>query len=450
MHLGLEGYVAAVLYFGAIVVFLLSVFWRPEVGVYFLVPLLPWQTVRYRLHAFPLGEKFVDIMLLGIILGLVFHKTGAVFPKTAFNRLLIIFGLFYYASLWRGSFYLGRALPLSPEDPRFSEWKNYMIMPLLFLVVAAAIKNVKQIKILVLLMSLSILMVNRSFYNLAKDRDFSHFSPALRDAGPLGYASDNGLAAFEAQFVCFILGLYAFEKKKLIKLGIFCVVLSSVYCLAYAFSRGGYAGLLVGLVCLGVLKEKKLLLVVMVLLIGWHVLLPNSVQERILMTYEEGEGADASTMERVSLWQDAMHIFDHNPVIGTGFSTYSYMERVGLFRDTHNYYLKVLVETGILGLLLFLWVLGKASRLGYALYRSAKDPFLSSLGLGFVGLMMCAVTVNLFGDRWTYLQVSGYLWALLGCIARGHLIVQHHCRKAAVELEPVSLASPTGHRASPA
>ncbi len=62
MHLGLEPYVPMALYLCAMVAFGLSVFWKPQVGLYFLIPLLPLQTVRDKLIELPLGNKLVDII----------------------------------------------------------------------------------------------------------------------------------------------------------------------------------------------------------------------------------------------------------------------------------------------------------------------------------------------------------------------------------------------------
>jgi hypothetical protein len=56
---------------------------------------------------------------------------------------------------------------------------------------------------------------------------------------------------------------------------------------------------------------------------------------------------------------------------------------------------------------------------GFALFRSADDPFWRSLGLGFFALMICAAVLNFFGDRWTYQQVNGYMWVLMGCAVSG-------------------------------
>ena len=43
---------------------LLSIVWKPEIGLYYIIPLLPMQTARFWVHQFPLGEKLVDFVLL--------------------------------------------------------------------------------------------------------------------------------------------------------------------------------------------------------------------------------------------------------------------------------------------------------------------------------------------------------------------------------------------------
>ncbi len=88
-----------------------------------------------------------------------------------------------------------------------------MVMFIIFAVVVSVIKDVKQIKIIVVLMCLSVLAVDKGFYGTMSDRDLSHFSYEVRDGGPLGYAGVNGVATFEAEFMLFVLGLSALQKR---------------------------------------------------------------------------------------------------------------------------------------------------------------------------------------------------------------------------------------------
>jgi putative inorganic carbon (HCO3(-)) transporter len=422
VHFGLEQFVPLALYIAAVAAFLLSLFWRPQAGLYFLIPLLPLQTLRYRIVDFPLGNKLIDMMLLGVVLGAMF-KGGFRFAKTPMNKLLIVFGIFCYVQLCRGAFFLNSEMPLSISDPRFSNWKNYMVMFIIFAVVVSVIKDVKQIKIIVALMCLSVVAVDKGFYGTMSDRDLSHFSYDVRDGGVLGYAGVNGVATFEAEFMLFVLGLSALQKRKSIKFALWGLFAFSCYCLLFSYSREAYVGVLVGLFFLGLVRQRWILLALAIFMLSWQSLVPASVQERVLMTYDKNDQQlDTSAQDRVILWDDAMNMFHQNPALGVGFDTYQWQHRVGIYTDTHNYFLKVLVETGVVGLMLFLFVLAKMTRLGVKLYTSARDPFFQSIGLGFSLLMVCVFVVNLFGDRWLYVEVNGFLWVMLACVVRGQMI----------------------------
>ena len=135
----------------------------------------------------------------------------------------------------------------------------------------------------------------------------------------------------------------------------------------------------------------------------------------------EGQQFDASAQDRLVLWHDALELFKRNPISGTGFDTYGSMGRVGGYRDTHNYYIKVLAEMGVLGMLLYLVVLWSMFATGFRLYRATRDPFWRGIAVGFLAMMASIVISNFFGDRWTYQQLDGYLWLILGCVIRGLL-----------------------------
>jgi len=439
IHFGLEGYGASTIYIAAVAAFLLSIVWRPSIGMYFLVLLLPLQTWRYRLHEYPLGTQFIDILLLGIVLGMLLRRER--FELQPLGPSLLFFAVFCYLSLCLGSLYLDASLPFSLDDARFSDWKNYVEMFFVSVLVVSVMKETNQVRILLIVMCVSFLLVNRSFYTTMSDRDLSHFSYDSRDTGPLGYAGENGLAAFEAMFTAFLLGLYAFARHVAVKLGLLGLIGTGIYCLLFSFSRGGYLGLLAALVVLGILRDRKLLLLVGGLLIAWQTVLPDAVQERITMTTEAAAPGEleSSAQERVELWQDAFELLGQNPVIGIGFGTYQALKRVGPYSDTHNYYIKVLVETGVVGLCVFLWLLLRMWRVGFVLYRTSVDVFWRAVGLGFTGLMTSAMVCNFFGDRWTYQQVDGFLWVLLGCVVRG-LILEGREVSVAGESRASSLA----------
>ncbi len=417
-NFGLEGYIGLCLYTVAIAALLLSIFWRPIIGLYFLIPLIPLQTVRYRLNDLPLGSSFVYVILLGVALGLL-RKHEPVLRGNPWARMLCLYAGFIFVSLCLGSFYLGVPLPFLADDRRLSDWADYMTMPATLLLVTASVKDVRQIKILVVLMCVAGFLLDKSFWGAISGRDFSTYSDELRDeGGAMGYAGVNGLAAFNAQFGAFTLALAGLERRFLWRLAYLGLTIFSALCVMYALSRGAYAAFLAGWVVIGILRQRKLLLLLGVFVLIWTSVVPNAVRMRVDMTYDEQGNLDPSAEARVELWDDALEVARSNVLLGTGYNSYAYMRRVGHWNDTHNVYLKVIVETGIVGLLFFLWLLAKAVVQGFRLFRRAKDPLLAGLGLGLVGWVVAASAANAFGDRWNYFQVQGYFWVMAGLVAR--------------------------------
>jgi len=434
-HFGLDGYLGAMLYAAGMLSVLFSL-WRPKIGLFYLIPLLPLQTTRYRMNQYPGGSALVSLILLAVTIGLLLRREG-LFSKTPWSILLAVYGSYQFLTLLIGTATLP-SMPVEDTIWRFRDWIDYMMMPLLLLLVAGGITTKRDITIAVVLMCLGILAVDKSYWGSVRDRDLSTYSDDLRDAGPLGQAGDNGLGAFAAQSAALLIVLAGFQKKWFWRCAAYALAWFSVMCLMYSFSRGAYIAFAIACVVIGIVHQRKLLFLLILVALCWAAIVPNAVDERINRTDIDGE-LDHSSEVRIALWQDALSLASQNPVFGTGYNSYRFMERVrgyfGAYSDTHNIYLKVLVETGLIGLSLFCVLLGKTFVVGYRLFRSAEDPFFASLGLGLVAWLVCSVVANFFGDRWTFLQVNGFMWVLGGLVTRAYLLEEADSFSAAEEAD---------------
>jgi O-antigen ligase len=169
---------------------------------------------------------------------------------------------------------------------------------------------------------------------------------------------------------------------------------------------------------LGLVKDRKLLLVAGVFLLTWQAIVPKAVTERVTMTKDANGQLEASAEERVELWRQAEQMFLSSPVIGYGFSTFQFGQHTDNLKDTHNWYVKVLVETGIVGGMIALVLLAQMVAAGYRLFREARDPLYQGLGLGLLLAVCSCAVANLFGDRWTYIEINGLLWVLVATALR--------------------------------
>jgi O-antigen ligase len=173
----------------------------------------------------------------------------------------------------------------------------------------------------------------------------------------------------------------------------------------------------------GLLRRNILIIsLIIVLFVSWHTWLPTSVVERINMTTNESGELDTSNEKRVQVWKSSTELFNSNRLTGIGFNTFPYL---GLpLGDVHNLYLKILVEQGIVGFVIFLMIILTALFYGWKLYRRARDDLFKGLGFGFFLCTISLLISNFFGDRWTYLPLGAYYWAFMALVVRANIITQ--------------------------
>lgn len=417
MHFGLELFTIGICYLAFLVAVVLSIFWKPVAGIFYLIPIIPQQTMRYRMDQYPFGSNVVILTLVAVAIGLKLRGVP-LFGKLPWRGLLISHVVFLSISACLGSLYLNVPMPFMPSDPRFNEWKAYVIMPWMVFLVAGAVTNIKDLKIVLMLLCLGILLTDKAAWEAVSGRDYSAYSDELRDPGPMGFAGANGLGAFLAQSAVFMVAIATYAPSRNWKFPAYALALFSLICLLFSLSRGGYLAFAVGYLFVCLTCQRKLLILTVVFATSWLAFVPEAVKERVGMTTNETGDLDHSSETRVNLWEDAFTLLESNPLTGTGYLTYAYMGRVGDYKDTHNIYVKVLVETGWVGLIMFLGLIFRFIWTGLRLFATSLDPVLAGLGMGLAGWVICSATANFFGDRWNYFQVNGYMWVLAGLTAK--------------------------------
>jgi O-antigen ligase len=288
-----------------------------------------------------------------------------------------------------------------------------MLIPLIFVATGLVVEDRKAVRTVVLITALSLFFIDRSCLLESMSRSWANFDENKRDGGPLGYGS-NQTAAYLAQFAMFFWGAGQFLKRRKIKLLCYGLVGMTVFATMYTFSRGAYLAILFSVFVLGVLKDRKLLLIGAVFLVTWQAVVPTAVRQRVTMTQNANGKLEDSANERVKLWQAAEESILSDPIFGTGFATYQFTQHVDNLKDTHNWYVKVMVETGIIGLIIVMVMLEQMLALSYRLFKKAEDPLYRGLGLGLFLAICSCIIANFFGDRWTYLEITGPLWVLVG------------------------------------
>ncbi len=409
---------------------------RPDLGLYALIPILPYRTLRDHFLNYPLGGNVVTLLVLCILVGALLR--GKRPPRSAIYLTWLVYGLYMYLSMWLGVAISSAPLPLWVDAINFANWKDYMLLPLIFLAAGMVIEDRRMIRNVLILAAVAVFLIDKSSLTSSLSHSWGHFDENKRDGGPLGFAGSNGLAAFLAQFSLFFWGLLQFIKRKKAKLLLYGLVAATLLATMYAFSRAAYIAVVAGVLLLGILKDRKLIPIAIVFLCVWQAVVPTAVTERVNMTHTQSGQLEASAQERVDLWTAARDTIVANPIFGTGYATFQLAQHVDNLRDTHNWYVKVMLETGIIGMLMAVTLLGQLLLLSWHVFRRARDPLFRGLGLGLFLLMCCSVILNCFGDRWTYLEIQGLTWVLFGAAAR----VRHTLMPTEAVADAPALAEP--------
>lgn len=410
-------------YVGAVATFIVSVFRRPEVGLFVLILLIPQPNAWYQLHPYPYGKDLIDFLYFGVILGILFVRGG--FSASPNGKMLSMFILVNYFALCNTSIRFSLPFPISTDNELLLDLKNYAEMIGLYFLAYFAVANEKQQKTAVTIALLVILIIAvREFRNFSEGAAFSYDRRAEGPFWIVGLGA-NHLGAFMAEYGAFALGVFLLDEHKQRRWLALGAALFSVHPLFFSYSRGAYVGALAALVVLGVLKSRMLLGVVVALVFTWQTLLPTTVVERISMTETGGGQLEASAAHRLDLWQHAEDLFHENPIFGVGFGGFGFTVPPGeTLTDTHNFYMRTLSEQGVIGIVVLALVLIRALLSGWKLFRVGRSRFHRGIGLGFLACMVACTLMNLFGDRWSYFVLGGYVFVLWGVVDRAVTLSQ--------------------------
>jgi O-Antigen ligase len=420
--------VPMIIYLLSYPVMLITLF-RVEVGILFVITVVPIIAVMKKIATFPNGNNFVDFLMLSIILGWFFKKARENKPFLLSSPVNFAVGLMVIGSLInliRG--YTFMDFDAETNLTRLMTWKNYMILPLLYFISLNNINEERMVKRILVCISLSMIAMVFNFYSTFRLLKTEHYSHSIRIAGPFSFLGPNEMGIFFAMYSFLLLGIsYFIDDRKVKYLMLFACSLS-LYPIIYSYSRTTYVAVLACVAVLGFLKDRRFLVALIVIVVMYRLILPTSVIERIDMSYVKSEEVseeksrlsgfevgDVTVLTgRQHLWERALEYFSEQPILGIGFDTFRFKE--GMI--THSTYMKILAEQGLVGVMIFVIFMGTVIKQTYRLFRVSKSRLRRGVGLGF---LLC-ITANLVGgsqgDQTLYYNIMAFFWLFLGIVAR--------------------------------
>lgn len=214
----------------------------------------------------------------------------------------------------------------------------------------------------------------------------------------------NTFGGYLMMMFSLVLGIFLYTPKG--KRRLMLLAMMGVIFVPFVFteSRSSYLSFVIAMGTFLFYSEKRRFLIAaaLVSIALAPVVLPQNVIDRVMFTFNQAEESgqlkvaglkfDTSTSERLKAWENVLtKRFPDNPMLGVGVTG-------GGFLDAQ--YPRVLLESGLIGLILFLWLLRRIWVLLRRCYGEIVDPSLKGVALGalcgFAGLLTHAVGANTF------------------------------------------------------
>lgn len=408
-----------ILYLSSWIVSLYSIFKDEKIGLFLIILFVSLPNVHHKMYKFPMGKDFIDILFFSVFFGLIIRHRLKI--NTLSGKLIIVYIFYSYLSLWICSFNYSLPYPLSTSNNILFDWKNYAQMIFFYFLGYSAIKTYKdQEKSIFLIIIVMLLIAVRAFRAYSQGE---YYSEQSRYEGPFWAVNlgANHFAAFIVDYWAFLLGLFLYDTNKNRKLLLLITVLFLLHPLFFAYSRGAYAAAAAVLIFYGILKNRYLLIGVLIVVFFWKAILPHTVVQRIESTEKEEGQLDLSSQRRLILWNHAISLWKKEPILGNGFGSFSLSSVSALgkhYTDPHNIYVKFLAEQGIVGIIFLAGILFSAFKSGFILQKFSVNTFHKGMGLGLMGCTISLIITNAFGDRWSFQELCGFFWIIWGIVDR--------------------------------
>lgn len=249
------------------------------------------------------------------------------------------------------------------------------------------------------------------------------------------------------------ISLFLVSKNKIIKILLFIGILAMGSTMALTFTRTPYLALGISFIFMFFLfitskgksffeENKKIFVVILiavVLIVSLFVIpTPLSGKGTVISKIKERAsiskiGNEFSTGRRTAIWKYTTLMIKDHPWLGSGIGTFKYntlkyqakfLDRgenrslypYGIAEKAHNEYLQIWAELGIIGLLIFIWIIFSYFNYGLKILRKIKDDYKQGIIIGLMGSVMAFLIDSLFWFPLHHSFTTFLFWLSLGLL----------------------------------
>ncbi|MDI6780846.1 MAG: O-antigen ligase family protein [bacterium] len=306
---------------------------------------------------------------------------------------------------------------------------DVMLRIIIYYVIINGIKDIKQVDRLVLI--LFVIAVVEGILGCSQYFLDTYPRPRGTLGGPHAFAGCLEVV-FPIIFSYAFFGNASYQQKIILFIGTLIIFLAIIF----SSTRGAWIGIYAAVIVMAILRDKRLLFVVLIATILVPLMFPEKIINRAKTIFIVS--SDVGNVSRVYQWKGALEIIKDYPLLGTGPNTFQVFyfqkyiqpdmpEREGTY--CHNIFLNTAAEQGLLGIAALLWLLTAGFLIGLKTFKATRDAKqINVLSLGLLGSLVTIVVHGMVDCL--LLHEHGYLlWFVLGIM----VVVQRESLKEHVD-----------------
>ena len=396
-------------------------FFYPHIAFYILIASMLFSPevivgqTAVREISFRMDDLLLIIIIFTWLVRAAVYKELAVFRSTPLHTPIALFMAVSLLATLVGMV-MGK---VSPASGLFFNLKIFEYFIIFFMVVNY-VKDEREIRTFVVLILLVAFLVNLyALYQVPSGmRVTAPFEGELGEPNTLG---GYLIIIISLALALFLLRSFGQRTNFLIPL----LLLSGVIVM-FTQSRGSWLGVIFMSVPFIIISTKRIFFIIgaMLLLIALPFVAPESSKERFIGTFRAepffarterfmGVELDPSASERLTSYKKGFEVWKKRPVLGYGVTGAGFID---------PQFLRVLVETGIIGLAFFLFLLWRMVLFVWDTYWSADDLFFKALSLGMLGALAGLIGHSISASSFIIVRIMEPFWFLMGLVATHALI----------------------------
>ncbi len=192
------------------------------------------------------------------------------------------------------------------------------------------------------------------------------------------------------------------------------VIATYLLAIFFTYSRGSMMGLVAVVGLAGWKQKSPLLRIMMILGLAGLLILAGAYWQRSQSFNDISH--DSTVKERIGTFIAGLRMFQDNPLtgIGPGCSMFAYPLYVPPELNcgcqaqlvVHNTYIQVLSETGILGFVPFMFLMGVSVVQAWRLQQGKLSLYAAALELAFWGFLVCSLSGGFTYSWWPYILIA--------------------------------------------